>query len=242
MGYTAVYKPSQEWMDENIKPWNYGKKSNNNDNYVEDLKLQLSIYCMKKAKNDVFSDYDIIKEIRGKLQMIESYSVDEVRRNLYARWENDEDKELYFCGWEWSKEEPDLSKEDHYKFTLERLVLLKTLVDTPDYFDKSDKFYEKYNEVTENVNDFAESIYTCIEWEFIDKMKEAGYKDLSKEDYEFDKIYQHLENKDEETEESEPEENPGDTDVKDDTGDKTEPAEKNEKELLLDSINRLNQE
>lgn len=242
MGYTAVYKPSQEWMDEHIKPWNYGKRNNNNDNFVEDLKLQLSICCMKKPQDDAFGDYNVIKEIRGKLQMIENYTVDEVRNNLYARWERDEDKELYFCGWEWAKDEPDLSKEDHYKFTLERLVLLKTLVDTPDYFDESEKFYEKYNEVTGYVNDFAESIYKCIEWDYIFKMKEDGYNDLCKEDYEFDKIYQNSENKDEEIEESEPEENTEDTDVIEDTVDETEPSENKEKKLLLDSVNRFNQE
>jgi len=175
MGYQITFKPSQEKMDA-YKPWkeeSYNEEERNT--LLETVKRELIHYCLKPTEDSV---YLISKNIKQKLNGIMFFLKEQVKYDTYFRWKESDDKTVNFCGWEFSRDS-DFSEEEIVKNAIENLSMLCDVVTTPDYFDKNEKFYTKWNHIKEEVDNFVDIYYDILEHNICDDLREfeLGYDD-----------------------------------------------------------------
>jgi len=157
MGYCKKFIPTKEAM----KPFaELAKRYNPVFGGIEADKRALVHYVMKPDTNLPQGASNNVRnmefQIRMQMDMLRDKIVEEVRVAAYKRWAPEE-KELTFCGWEWAQEQND--DEDYSRNTyITKLLILTNLVRTGDYYDENDRFYAKYGEVENVVDDYEETV------------------------------------------------------------------------------------
>lgn len=165
MSYTAIFKPTKEFME------NFEKKFfilKNEKEYENETKVELLCYCMRDwDEKETFNN--VYDHIRCSLSYLNNAVKSDVRK-----WVTNEYKEygkVYFNGWKYAKNECDFNYDDIFLSTLKNLVLLKQ-IQTPDYFDDIDKHYEKRNEIEVVLDGFVECCAEIANFEIMNEMKE----------------------------------------------------------------------
>ena len=155
MGYEIHFFPPEKKMEE-YKPWGFDKPSYESaEKRVESARLQLLTYCLKNHQED--GCYKIERQIQFLLSLLNAAIEQEEKEIAYKRWLNDEEHDLWYCGWEFAHGgRHDL--EDLMKPAVEDLLVLTDVVETPDYFKDHDGFYEKYKDVESRIADYIEMV------------------------------------------------------------------------------------
>ena len=169
MGYEKYFKVNGSVVEELRK---YAARSS--ENLSEMHRNELCVYCMMDHEGE--SIYSVMQKISGYLQFINYCVKGEVYRDAADTCERDGD--ISFCGWEYSRDEPDLTENEHVSIALKSLSVLAIVVKTPDYFSESENFYEKQREITSEIDGFCETCVTCADFEIIRKLEELGMKDI----------------------------------------------------------------
>ena len=180
MSYTATFKPTKEFMDD------FEKKSfilKNEKEYENETRVELLCYCMRDwdEKETFKKVYDHIKFDLTYLNSVVKSCV----RNESVK-EYKEDGEVYFNGWTYAKDECDFDYDDIFLNTIKSLMLLKQ-VQTPDFFEDSDKHYDKRNEIERELDGFVECCAEIANFEIMNEMKEFRVGDYDEDEDTCDK-------------------------------------------------------
>lgn len=106
------------------------------------IKLELLSFCMVNDEDDNSISYII-------LNVNKLYNCLVSERKKFYEETLKSNNEIVFCGREYEKQYTNFSEESIKHDLCEKLVLFKTAVKTPDYFEDSEKFYEKVSEINE---------------------------------------------------------------------------------------------
>jgi len=166
MGYEISFKPTEEAMAK-LKPWGDSYQSS-----TKKQRIELIAYCMRKSDEPTIKIYDNINFYLRFLK--ESVRTDE-RAFAYKRWKENEEKEIWYCGWEFSRPSS-VDIDEVIEFTTQELTILTAVVETPDYFENNDKFYEKYREVIKRIDDFIDTMEEVTIHEIIEELDEFKEK------------------------------------------------------------------
>lgn len=162
MGYERSFMPTEEAIEEFRR--NMSHSSDSHDNF----KIELKTYCMLDHSGDEMSD--VLLKIKYYLNGIRYYMRNECYRIVVEQYE--EHGTVWFCGWEHSHAGPDCDYDDVFRYVIEKLVILACVVKTPDWFDDSEKFYEKLNEIDSVLEYFSDEVAIIINYEIMDKLKD----------------------------------------------------------------------
>lgn len=173
MGYQITFVPTEEKM-KSYKPWNEERPK---DSTVNTIKYELISFCMKKHDDSVSN---IVKQLGFYLRYLTSAIETEEKTNAYFRWKDDENHELWYCGWEFSHESR-FDKDTVIQDTLEKLLILADIVETPSYFDQHENFYTKLHDVEEDIEGFIELMQEIAIHNIINDMEEFKVKDEEEE-------------------------------------------------------------
>lgn len=181
MSYTATFKPTKEFMED------FEKKSfilKNEKEYENETRVELLCYCMRDwdEKETFKKVYDHIKFNLTYLNNIVKSCV----RNESVK-EYKEDGEVYFNGWTYAKDECDFDYDDIFLSTIKSLMLLKQ-IQTPDFFEDSDKHYDKRNEIERELDGFVECCIEIANFEIMNEMKEFRVGDYDEDETDYGTI------------------------------------------------------
>lgn len=177
MGYQITFLPTEEKMQE-YKPYNELSKVE-----LEPTKYEIMSYCMKKHDDSVFSK---VKYLKNTLTFLANQVEQYEKQNAYYRWKSDENHWLWYCGWEFARE-CSFDKDDMIERHVKDLLVLSDIVETPDYFENSEKFYRKLEEVDENIDGFVEIMSDYYIHEIIKDLDEFKLNDDDEDDEILDK-------------------------------------------------------
>lgn len=175
MSYTAIFKPTKEFMED------FEKKSfilKVEKEYENETKVELLCYCMRD-----WDEKETFKKVYDHIRFSLSYLNNVVKSDV-RKWvanEYKEDGEVYFNGWNYAKDECDFEYDDIFLSTLKNLVLLKQ-VQTPDYFDDIDKHYDKRNGIERELDGFVECCAEIANFEIMNEMKEFRVGDYDEDE------------------------------------------------------------
>ena len=172
MGYQVTFKPSAEKMEE-YKPWTNKFGTNTYQSQTKKTRAELIAYCMKRHDDKTFTK--IYDDISFYLRMLKESERTDTRIDAYNRWNDDENKELWYCGWQFSRP-CEFDIDDVVDNAIEDLVMFTDIIQTPDYFENSEKFYDKYNEIVQKVDGFIELINEITIHEIIEDLDEFKCK------------------------------------------------------------------
>lgn len=168
MGYEIDFKPTKEFVEEKLKKLVQYKSKNNELPYI---KTDILIYCLGAADDT----RRVMNHISFNLRyMYELVRYDEIQ---YAINRFEENGTIWYCGWEYSKDECDWDLNELVERNTKTLTLLKQVVETPDYFDKCERFYDKMNEIDEHLDGFEEICRDIAIYEIMNMMREFQEKD-----------------------------------------------------------------
>lgn len=149
MSYQITFAPPAEKMEE-YKDKDFNFPRNNTAGYKKEL---LSI-CMHTPKD---SPMYLQTSLTALVKCLQSSIEREQKESIYNQWKENENHEIWFCGWQYAREAT-LTNEEIVASTVDNLFIYCDLVQTPDYFDDHEKFYEKLNNINEEIDGFEESI------------------------------------------------------------------------------------
>lgn len=170
MSYYRVFSPTKEMTDM------LQSKSKHADNHCPSSVLfELSIYCMQDHSKDAIGD--VIKHIRYLLYYMKMIHEALTYKCAYDDIMNDEAGEFTLCGREYSCDGYGRQIEDILNCALGHLSDLACTVDTPDWFEESEKYAEKKNEINYTIQGFIDEIHTYTNYEIIDMLKTTECED-----------------------------------------------------------------
>ena len=150
MGYQITFTPTEEKMKEyesfvqRNTPW-----SNLEAEYADLL-------------YKVFHPGDNPKNFYINLQLSISYivqqEINDAKRYAYNQWK--EEKEVYFCGWEYDKDDYWATKESITKLFTEEFFKWACIIPTSDYYDELEKWDHKYTEVLNQIQELKDEAYS----------------------------------------------------------------------------------
>jgi len=174
MGYERSFVPAEEAIEE------FRRNVSHLSDACDNFKIELKTYCMLDHSEDKMSD--VLFKIKYYLNGIRYDTRSECYRIAVEQYE--EHGSVWFCGWEHAHEAPDCDYNDVFRYAMEKLVILACVVKTPDWFDESEKFYEKLNEIDSVIEYFCDEVTTVIDYEIMDKLKDYEEKDEADEETE----------------------------------------------------------
>ena len=176
MGYQITFAPTEDKMKE------FKKKTSiytmPNDGYSDELSKELMAYCMKPRKEITST---VVRQIKTLLNLWFSTIQEDTRNDAYERYASDENHHLWYCGWEFSQDS-NCEKEDILKTYTNDFFVLAYLVETPDFFDNEDKFYDKLNRIRENLDGFKDAVETLTIHNIINELKPFELEDDDEEE------------------------------------------------------------
>lgn len=141
-------------------------------------KRSILLTCL--SDNDINNHHKIGSFLTMSLKSITNTLKAEAIHNAIGRY-NEEKGELWYCGWQYSQWEENFNTEEgiekYIQDTVEHLLILAIIVKTPDYFENSERFYDKWNEINEKIDGFIEVIYEQMNYWIINELKEFIEKD-----------------------------------------------------------------
>ena len=172
MSYYRVFYPPKEIIDK------LEQKARRANSYNSDsTEIELKTYCMLDHSNDKI--HDVIEHLRLLLSMLSYDAISMSYKYAADGYREDEDNRIVFCGRQYSHECPGTSIEESYKYVLPKLVSMCCVVKTPDWYEESDKFYDKQNEIDSLIEYFVDASSENGDYEIIDMIKEWESKSES---------------------------------------------------------------
>ena len=170
MSYYKTFLPPEEVIQEMKK-----KGINTSLHDINDTKIELRTYCM--LGHDPSDISNAITHIRYLLGFMK-YDI-EKRCYRYAvdRYNEDDEHTVWFCGWQYSRSEPENDEESVMKYVLEGLINYTFVVKTPDWFDESEKFSEKLTEIDSLIEYYEDTMSEVYDFKIINELKEYEAKD-----------------------------------------------------------------
>ena len=177
MGYQITFRPPKEFVDKELKTRAGSMDMSDN---IRDLKIEIMTFCMKP--NEKFTSNNINK-LSYHLRLL--YNM--IRTNTFDRAVKlfESEGEIWYCGWNFSHEECEWDLEEIISQQIENFIILKELVNTPDWFDEREKFYEKINDIKSEISGFEE---ICEEIAIYEVMNMLRKFNVSNEPDEFDEV------------------------------------------------------
>lgn len=173
MGYQVTFKPTQEAM-EKYKPWGFDKGTYvSAENGVREMQLNILTYCLKNHKEEGFNK--IYKDLSFMVRLFKNYIEEEEKEWAYKRWLEDENNELWYCGWEFCRERED-DGDILVNNLIEELVILTDVVETPNYFTDATNFNEKLTEISQKLDDYKQAFSDLTIHHIIKDLDEFKYK------------------------------------------------------------------
>lgn len=170
MGYTAVFKPTKEFMED------FEKKSfilKNENEYENEIKIELLCYCMKDwGEEETFNN--VYGFIKFRLNYLNNVINSCVRNGIANEFKND--GEVYFNGWNYSKDYCDFTYNECFTRAIKNFILLKQ-TKTPDYFEDEEKNYDKRNAIERELEGFVDCCVEIANFEIMEELKEFRVKD-----------------------------------------------------------------
>ena len=165
MSYYRTFLPTKEAVDD-LRKCIY--KSSKYD--LSSLKVELRTYCM--YDHDISDIRPVMEHIKFLLNSMKFDIMSICHEYAVERYEEDEDKTIWYCGWKYSHQECESDEESTMNYAVENLVNLSCVVKTPDWFDENEKFCDKLREVDDIIEYFIDDISYCGDYEVMDKLKE----------------------------------------------------------------------
>lgn len=177
MSYYATFKGMTDEVMEK-----YNKKNKSYFGPVNnEYKLSLKVYTLLKpevpegalgrvpdVKNAVFN----IKLYLAGLESQINHAEEQFAWDRYK-----EDGYLWYCGWEFSHDQCEHTREDIYDYVVERLTILKFCAETGDYFDSESNFDEKARDINEIIEYFEDMIREIKIYEIMGELKDYAKGD-----------------------------------------------------------------
>lgn len=165
MSYYRTFIPTEEAVD-SLRKCIF--KSCQHD--LSSLKTEIRAYCM--TDHDIKDIKQVIEHIRYLLSSMKFDIKSDCYKYAVERYEEDEDKTIWFCGWQYSHSDNDESEEDITSYVTDNLVNFACVIKTPDWFDENEKFGEKLTEIDNMIEYFCDEISLCGDYEIIHKLKD----------------------------------------------------------------------
>lgn len=163
MSYSITLKPPKEEVDKYQQTSSFTPKT--------EWSLELLVYCLKNHEENTSTKIGLIKTyLSGWYNMLEK----NIKNTVYNDYTTD--NEITFYGWEFSRGASNV-KEELITNTLEDLIILTDVIDTPDYFETQQKFYDKLNDIKDKLTYFEEEATNIIKHDIIDDLREYIVKD-----------------------------------------------------------------
>lgn len=170
MGYQITFLPTEEKMN-TYKPWN--DRAVNYEEAIKNTKRELISYCLKDHADE--DTRKIATNIGFQLRMLISSIELNEKFVAYKRWKEDDEHELWYCGWQFSHP-CEFDKDSILERTIDELTILADVVKTPDYFEDIEKFDRKRTEIIEQLDDFAETMSDAAIYDIIEDLREFEEK------------------------------------------------------------------
>lgn len=90
--------------------------------------------------------------------------------------------EIVFCGWEYAEDKTDSDIDETKEYVLDKLFVIATLSKRYDYFEDSEMFYKKQNEIEELLDYLKEKVEKCVDFEVIEYYKDCVVDDDDEDD------------------------------------------------------------
>ena len=165
MSYEVYFKPPVEEV-EKFKPLHKKEGTFYTECTIDKMKSELLCYCMMPHIDvDIMS---VINTLTLKLRLLKAYIEDDEKTYIYNEYQ--EKQEILFCGWQYAHS-LSYTADEALNNTLETLLLYCKVIDTPDYFEKNDNFYEKRSNINEEIDGFVETMQECFIHEIIEKFE-----------------------------------------------------------------------
>lgn len=168
MSYYATFKPSQEAIDtlREKDPFSY-KKEDGSDALKKEMELELLTLCMKGTEDNIHS---VIFNISTRLQVLRNITIHKCIQSACKQFENE--KQIQYCGWDKARRTCDWTDVEIIDRTLEKLLMYTLIIPTKDFYknDEKDYFYEKWNDVKEEITEFSEFIYDWYVFEIMEQL------------------------------------------------------------------------
>jgi hypothetical protein len=168
MSYYATFKPSQEAIDtlRGKDPFSY-KKEDESDALKKEMELELLTLCMKGTEDNIHS---VIFNISTRLQVLRNITIHKCIQSACKQFENE--KQIQYCGWDKASRTCDWTDVEIIDRTLENLLMYTLIVPTKDFYkhDEKDYFYEKWNNVKDEITEFSEFIYDWYIFEIMESL------------------------------------------------------------------------
>lgn len=170
MGYEISFKPTEEAMKK-YKPWT--KKGEKEESFLKYYKRELLSYCLKS--HTTLNTITITKDIENMVNSIVWTVDNDTMHDAYERWENDENNELWYCGWQFSRP-CQFDKDKVIQNNVDELTILADVVPTADFFENEEKFYDKVNRINEIIDGLAEILIEIKIHQIIEELREFEVK------------------------------------------------------------------
>lgn len=163
MSYSVTFKPPKEAVEKyNIQP-SFSAKT--------EWKLEILAYCLKPHEE---STSIIISFLKSYLTCWYNDIVKTTKKDVYDEYVAD--NEITFYGYEFSRGASNV-KDELIKNILEKLIILADVISTPDYFESQEKFYDKLNDINEELTYFEEESIDIVKHEIMNDLSEYELKD-----------------------------------------------------------------
>lgn len=181
MGHYLNLKPTKEAIEELKKStW---MNEDSIQSMLNESRHQILVLCL--LNNTLEDIHKVERSLKFYLEAIKNVLNGDAVLSAVNRY-NEEKGELYYCGLEYTNWEENIYSKEELSNTIQRviekLLILAIVVKTPDYFGDSERFYEKWNEINEEVDDFIEVISKQMNYQIISQLKEFIEKNEESEE------------------------------------------------------------
>lgn len=163
MSYYVTFKPPKEVVDK----YQQAPSSTLKREWL----LELIVYCLKKHEENTLTKIGLLQSYLGCwYNDIEKT----VKNTIYKDYTAD--TEITFYGWEFSHDASNI-KEELIDTTLESLIILADVIETPNYFETQQQFYDKLNDIKDKLTYFQEEAENIIKHDIMEDLNEYRIKD-----------------------------------------------------------------
>ena len=164
MGYDIGFAPTEEMIGKyNVPSLGFTR--------IPELKLSLTAYCL--TKQEIGKKF--YETLSSNLSYLQSLIETETKMDAYEQWKGE--KEVWWRGYQYAQP-AQFTKEDNFDGTLKSLYILATVVETPDWFDHSEDFYFKEDEIESVIEGFIDSVRELTIHEIIEDLENNNAEEI----------------------------------------------------------------
>ncbi len=173
MGYEIDFIPTKEFIEEKIKPLMAYKLK---PTEIPITETEILVYVMKNGEET--------RSVMNHLYFQLKYLRESVRmatiQDAIKQFESE--GRIWYCGWEYAKDSYSQDIDDVTNNVIRTFTLLKQTVPTADYFKDGDHYYEKVNEIEEQLEYFTDTCRDATIYEIMDLLRPFVEKDDDEDD------------------------------------------------------------